>query len=332
MSDKAAATDLGTLLGFAGIGMRLLLALYLMANIALLFFSGGWSDPLDVAALIVLGSGAVAVASPGAYPLPRWRMVYVLAAVVIGSTLGAWSLSPGGDPGYRSWHFGAATFVLFALALRGRLLWAWIGMGLAVAVAATWSTIVLGSPVHGIELTYGQAASLFAGTFFSVLLRRTAERIVAFQAIERAGIAAEARRVAGARERDIQLAELRQLVDGPLTAIADGTATAADRAEHRLIEAALRDRIRGGALARDPLASAVREARRRGVDATLLDDAGAAESAAALAWVAERVTGARESVTVRLGLEGGHPVVSVGIDGEAPATMPFSPDAVEAQQ
>jgi hypothetical protein len=115
-----------------------------------------------------------------------------------------------------------------------------------------------------------------------------------------------------------------------LQRIADGVADDNDRREHRLLEAELRDRIRGRALAAGPLLTEIREARARGVDVALLDDVRDRAPVAevlepGLTWAAERVAAVTAgTATIRLALADGAPVVTfaTGEGGAATFRLP----------
>ena len=81
----------------------------------------------------------------------------------------------------------------------------------------------------------------------------------------------------GVVARDDRIRRIDRRVRPLLTYVADGyTLTAADITEARLIEAKLRDGIRGRALDVPRVRTAVWEARRRGVSVSVLDDGGLA--------------------------------------------------------
>jgi hypothetical protein len=65
---------------------------------------------------------------------------------------------------------------------------------------------------------------------------------------------------------------VRSLAGPALELIATGAPSPEDRRAHGLLEAELRDQIRGRALAIDDLPAALRAARARGVDVAVLDD------------------------------------------------------------
>lgn len=173
-----------------------------------------------------------------------------------------------------------------------------------------WTLATSGDRLQGfIFLVYRQFFSFVAVAFFSLWLRRTAQRISEFRAVQQRRVAAEHATAAAVDERRQQLDRVRQIAGPALADIATGRVDAAQRDEHRLLEAALRDLIRGRALARGALPAAAHGARGRGIDVAIIDDlrednpGGALASA--IAWAAERITGVVSGeVTVRLAREG----------------------------
>jgi hypothetical protein len=221
--------------------------------------------------------------------------------------------------GYLTWNYNAANFILFAVALRGRIGWAWIGLALVTAITLTWSLVATHSVVQGIYLIYGEIGALLAGTYFAVVLRTAANRVVTLQSVHHRRVGEEHLRAETERERADQLALVRHRVIPVLTAIAAGRVSPAQRQEHRLLEAVLRDEIRGARLAVEPLASAVRAARSRGIDVVLLDDADDVALAwADLEWAADVIAEFdrdRHRITVRL--SGDPAVITVAtVDGD----------------
>jgi len=266
--DTAAILRLGTW------GPRALLALFIVTHVVLALTAGDVvARPIGIGALLAAIAAGVVVITGTEYPIRRARTAIVLALVAIATVLGDLSLPPDGR-GFTAWHLGAGSFVLFAMAFRGRIAVAWAGAGMVFCITLVWSLLATGDALAGVDLYYGQVASLFAGTFFALLLRGTATRIRRFQAIESERAARELDRRVGDEERSRQIGRLRELVVPPLTLIADGHPSADDRRDFRLLEAALRDTIRGRSLQREPLTSSVRAARLRGCQVVMLDDTG----------------------------------------------------------
>lgn len=332
-----AEEDIGRLLGVAGPGAWILAGLYCVTYLTLAAWAGG--APMQTlegrVALALILLTAVVLVLPWRYPLPAAVVAWSIGVVAFGTVAISWHLSPYGWPGWVSWNFGACTFLMFMLAVRGRFWWGGIGLVVMSLLTIHWTFTTTGDWWHGFDLTYRQLASYLAGGFFAVWMGRTARQIAQFQQADRRRVAAEQARDTTAEERRRQLERVRRLAGPALAQISDGDASALARREHGLLEGELRDQIRGRSLATGPLPAAVREARSRGADIALLDDlrdqvvpAGFLEPA--VAWAAERVSAlAAESATVRLALAGGAPVVTFATSEGMTATF-RSPEAAPA--
>jgi hypothetical protein len=318
--------DIGRLLGLTGPGAWVLAGLYCVTYLTLAAWAGG--PPMQTiegkVALGLILATAILLVLPWRYPLPRRLVAWALGVVAFSTVAICWHLSPYGWPGWSSWNFGACTFLMFMLALRGRFWWGAIGLVLMSVLTIHWTFTTTGDWWHGFDLTYRQLATYFAGGFFALWLRRTARQIGEFQEAERRRVAAEQTRLVSADERRRQLDRVRRLAGPTLAQIAAGDDSAASRREHGLLEAELRDQIRGRALAAGPLPAAIRAARSRGVDVALLDDVRHEAPAArfldpAITWAADRIATIRSgTATIRLALAEGETVVTVGTgDGDA---------------
>lgn len=321
-----AAVDIGRLLGLTGPGAWALAGLYCVTYLTLAAWAGG--PPMQTiegkVALALILVTAILLVLPWSYPLPYRLVAWTIGVVVFSTIAICWNLSPYGWPGWSSWNFGASTFLMFMLALRGRFWWGAIGLALMSLLTILWTFTTTGDWWHGFDLTYRQLATYLAGGFFAIWLRRTARQIAVFQETERRRVAAEQARDATADERRRQLERIRSLAGPALAQIAEGDASLESRLDHGLLEAELRDQIRGRSLATGPLPSAVRVARSRGVDVALLDDlrGDTGEKGfldTAVDWAAERLgTASAVSATIRSALVGGAPVVTFATsDGEA---------------
>ena len=316
-------TDLSRLLGIGRPGSWVLLGLFAATYVTIASLSGGvaMATVEGKLALLLLIATAALLLWPGPDPLPVWRTaVAIVAAAVITESI-IWHLDPVGWPGWASWNFGGCTFLMFALALRGRPLAGLGGLLLVTALAVHWSWATGGDPLHGVLLTYQQVITYGAGAFIGIVLRRTARQIAEFEASERHRAAAEASAAAGARQLTAELGHVRDSAVPLLTRIAAGDHSPRTREAARLLEAELRDHIRGRRLATPTMADAARDARRRGVEVVLLDDLDADPAvtadgggrldrarAAAVARV-EAATGGR--LTIRLTGTADDPVLTV---------------------
>lgn len=273
MAALTRAATPATLLRLGTRGARALLLLFVVTNGTLLAFSiGDVGRPLlAVAAYVVILATApfLLLVTDRAFPV---RLALLVASgPVLATAIISWQMPREGWPGYASWHIGAATMMLFVLALRGRVLIAWISFALMSALTLLWAVDVGQGVMLGVTLIDRNAAVLFVGSLIAVAIGRLAARITDLAADEaqRAGsIAAEQVAVA---QRAEGLARLEQMALPFLRRVADGTDPAELRQDAVVLEGQLRDQVRAGALA-VPLADAVGSARARGVDVRLLDD------------------------------------------------------------
>lgn len=198
---------------------------------------------------------------------------YVVGATVVSALVMFWYLPRTGWPGYAAWPLGAGTLLLCAVAVGGRIAWAWVGFGGLVVVTGVWAAPVGAGVVVG--LLAPEALTLLVATLVGVVLARTIAEVNRHHrelALSTAGQAASESRQ---QEIDRRLADLDRLARPMLARIARSELLKpADRQECLLIEAQLRDSIRGRALSTGPVPGRVWLARRRGVDVTLIDDGG----------------------------------------------------------
>ena len=315
---EATQRDAGALLRFGGWPAWTLLGSFVGVNLVIAVLAGGpaMRDGHAVAALVLLTAAAALAVLSGRHPLDLWRVLTIIGLIVICTLLMLEQALVTGPGGFLNWNYNASNFVLFAVALRGRIGWAWIGLAVLSVITFTWSLVATHALVQGFYLIYGEIGALLAGTFFAVVLRSAANQVVTLQSVRRQLVGEEHLRAETERERAAQLALVRHRVIPVLTTIASGRVSSAQRQEHRLLEAVLRDEIRGTRLAVEPLASAVRAARSRGVDVVLLDDADDVALAwADLEWAADVIADfERERITVRL--SGDPAVITVAtVDG-----------------
>jgi hypothetical protein len=335
MSGRAFTFDVDKALELTGNGARAILALFVVTQVTLAVAAGGapmrsWRGWLALALVI---AAAVLVVTPGPYPMRGSWVAGILVAVTISTVLMNWSLSTSGWPGYSSWHFGANTFVLLAVALRGRTAWAWAGMGIMIAATVVWTVSTGQGVMPAIDLVDRQAGTLLVGNLFALGLSRTMRGLQKVTEAQTARAVADAAMRAGADLRDRRLAALDRTATPALRAIAARGLSAHERAELLITEGMLRDSIRGGVLAQEPAVSRIQEARRRGVDVVLLDDSGEAElpphaAAEVVEWVAEHVDRADAgSFTARISVTASELVASIVSEERGQQERRIAPDA-----
>jgi hypothetical protein len=315
--------DVDRALGLTGRGARVLAALFILTQATLAITADAvstrsWPGAL---ALGLLTAAAVLVVMPGPFPMRRSWTLVVIGVVVVTTILVESGLPTTGRPGYAAWHFGANTFLLLAVGLRGRSGWARLGMALMAGITAAWSVTTGQGVLPAIELIDRQAATLLIGTLFAFGLRRTMHSLQAGAADRLERAAAEESASAALHVRGERLARLEKNVVPSLRSIAAGAElTDADKSELLIIEARLRDTIRGGILAVEPLITSATEARRRGVDLVVLDDTGPArwaiDGSDVVPWVARQLDGiGAGSFTARIAPDAtGRVVVTVVAD------------------
>ena len=258
---------------------------------------------------VLLAAGAAFAFFPRRDPLPARWTGFAAALAVVAAAAVFWD-PPSEASGYAPWFLRSASTVLMLLVLRGRPAAAWIAMMLVTAVVLTWAAVTGEDVGRWVGVVARQLATLVAIQVVAFGLSRAARTISAYRAEQRERVRSEELRSASIRERRAELVTIRSLSAPVLARIAHGDDDPALRAEAILVEASLRDVLRGRRMAAEPLTTAVLDARRRGVEVTVLDDLGDgdlgdrelddAQRADALMWAAERVRGAASAATVRL--------------------------------
>jgi hypothetical protein len=264
-------------LHLTGTGARLVLALFIATQVLLTLVNldevaSPWASILALI-LVSAAAGILTMRVPDPYPMP---LVLVIAGVVVTATaLVTWNMPASGVIGYAGWHWGAITFVLFVLALRRRIGWAWLCYAAMAALTLVWAQEVGRGVTGGLGLVDRHAGLLLVATLFAVGLRRTGRRIAAITRAQLELAQREAASRAVLAEQGAQTTTLDELARPALERIAGPDAlTAAESVEFVLLEALLRDRLRAAALLTPAVTEAVRGARSAGVEVVLLDDRG----------------------------------------------------------
>ncbi|WP_156160788.1 hypothetical protein [Demequina maris] len=318
-------TDISRLLGLHTRGAQLILAVYIVSNVAFVASTANRLDHVwaSYVAVALVTAGGFVVTRPHPDPFPLGLTVAVLGVVAISSALVLYALPDTGSLGRATWYLGANTWLLWFLTLRRRARLAWAGGLVMLAETMLWAELSGRGAVDGFVLAMPQILLLVIATLFGTALRRSSARINAL-----AGRSVEAAAAAGALEaarrvQDERADELADVVVPALTLLASGAALDdAAREELVRVEAQLRDSVRGHGLALPPIVEAATRARSRGVNVTMLDDLGVPlspmETDAVVRAVSTALDAAAEgSVTVRLlpsGREDMLTIVSLGGD------------------
>lgn len=271
------ARPLTELVSLTGIGSRVFVWAYFAGMLVLAVWTAShWTQPLlPIIALVLYAAVCLAMSLDKGEPL---SIPVTLAGVVVAPlsvVLVAWQLV---DGGYTAWYVGGATAFLFLVALRGRIVLAWVGCALFVAALVVWGATSWAGVEDAVLTATRQAAILLVGTLTAIGLRRTGVQIRKLTAEASVRSAAEAASLAAADERASRLADLRENVVPLLERIAsDALPSEADRLEFAAAEADLRDGLRARGLRQHRLVDAARSARSRGIDVVLLDDSDPAD-------------------------------------------------------
>jgi hypothetical protein len=282
--------------------------------------------PLIALSFVAVSGAAVLVASPGDDPLGPGRSALVLAlcGVAAAGTLSSDCVPCASQFAY--WEFGAITLVLVILAVRGRPSAAWSAYAVIFCLTIPWA-VHHGAGLGDIAgLLVRHAATLLAGTLFAVGIRRTARSVELINQARASQASEYAETVAAIEEREAQRVRLNAMARPMLERLADSAdLDDEDRAASLQVEASLRDAMRGRSLFVEPMISAARAARRRGVEVTLIDDGGdpgRANADAVAAVLARQLDGvATGSFTARLLPDGRADLATVVIATEGRSRM-----------
>jgi hypothetical protein len=190
--------------------------------------------------------------------------------------------APGSMNYWDSWYLTSCALVLFALALRGRIVVAAAGLLSVAAITAVAAAngyyagaalaVSLARPVA--IITVGGLFALAIALYRGKIRAQRAEslRIAQLEAYESA---TRLELQEGARQLEAQIGPMLERLEE--LSQAGVMLTSAEARECTALEGMLRDRYRGGRLATEPVISAAMAARRRGIDVVLLDDAACTE-------------------------------------------------------
>jgi two-component sensor histidine kinase len=210
--------------------------------------------------------------------LGRPAVLNTLVTIAACWLLGALGWLPSPHSGEAAdWYLDAAGLIAALLALRDRTLSALVAVVVPVAVAAAGLHHQHAELLPENALFSTPVEIVLAALAYSGVLRRIRQRTQAQAAAELADLdrrTAEATRLLTLREQGREVSALVAPVLGALAALEPESSIPARLADEcRALEGNLRDRFRGGRLAQAPVADAAWQARLRGVDVVLLDDA-----------------------------------------------------------
>lgn len=259
--------------------------------------------------------------------MPDWMAAFDLAVCIVLPLLVTSQLDADAQNGYATWYVAAVGTLMTIAAARRQLTAAWLGV-----VALAVQTVVWAGPLSlGTLGVIGSIVWVAIAHMLTSALTTAARETRRYAQAEREAAAWQAAQDAHLFEGRMRLAQTNRIAAPMLQRIADrdGRLTDAQRRECRMLEAAIRDEIRGRMLLTDAVRAEVQRARERGTVVTLLDEGGIDDldepsRDRVLSRLAEAVAGSNaDRIIARTAAEGSPVAVTVvGLrepEGAAPA-------------
>jgi hypothetical protein len=255
----------GLVLGLAALfsGYHIILGVYSL---------GTPTSPIPaLAAMVLYGLATILSLWPSSpMRMPVWLSFFNLAVCAALPLLVASQLDGSKANGYATWYVAAVGTLMTITATRKRP--AWIGVGFLALHTIVWAGPA-GLPSSG---AIGSIVWVAAAVLLARGLAKAGRDARQYALAEREATEWKAAQEAHLYERRERLAHTSRLAAPMLRRIVDrgGDLTELQRQECRLLEAAIRDEIRGRKLLNDQVRHEVMAARRRGAIVTLLDEGG----------------------------------------------------------
>ena len=274
---------------------------------------GVYRHPAPVIVAIALYATATVLSLIGTRSLvmPIWIAAFDLAVSLALPVLISSQLDASRENGYATWYVAAIGTLMTVAVVRRRSVFAWAG----IAFLIVHTVVIAGVVALGAYGVIGSVVWVAAAAVVTRALGAMTRDASRFARAERQVVEWHAEQEAHVVERQRRLDETYQRAAPLLTRIArsGGMLTDDERAECLLLEAGMRDEIRGRALLDDAVRQRVLEARRRGADVVLLDDGGlddldADEISRIRARLADAMARSRADKLVVRTVESGSPV------------------------
>jgi hypothetical protein len=231
-------------------------------------------SPVPTVAAIVayVAATALCLSRPRVRVLPQWVAAVALAVAIAVPVAVTSQLDPHAPVGYATWHIAAIGTLLTILMVRGRDVYAWVGAAFLTVQTGWWA----GFTALGDLGVIGSVVWVVAANVVVYAIGKTAEDAERFAEVERIASQWRAAYDAHVVERQHRLEHTYRLAEPLLTEIVrtGGELSEAQRHECLLLEATIRDEIRGRGLLTDAVREVVTRARRRGASVSLLDEGG----------------------------------------------------------
>lgn len=231
-------------------------------------------SPWPTVASLVAFAAAITLSllRPRTRVLRRWIAAFDLAVSIAIPLAVSSQLDPAAENAYATWYVAAVGTLLTIVMVRGRDWWAWIGVGFLSVYTIWWA----GFDALGDLGVVGSVVWVVAANIVMYAVTKTAEDAERFTAVERKASEWRAAYDAHVVERQHRLEHTYTMAEPLLTEIVrtGGELDEEQRAECLLLEATMRDEIRGRGLLNDAVRRVVTAARRRGTAVSLLDEGG----------------------------------------------------------
>ena len=228
-------------------------------------------------ALVLAAAAAVLGLSGGRWQISPGRGFLLVAATWVLGLLCLGAMPPGSWPGHSTWFAGAGTVLLVLVAVRSREWLAWLGaVAQAVLVVGASALTGAGTAPQALSVALLPLAWLTLLGFLLRWLESLAAQLVTAEESSGEAAALRAELYSKLVLREVWLTDLRAEVLPLLARLAEPDHVLDDdlRASCLVVEASLRDAMRGSNLRSPGLTAAIVDARRRGVAVTLVDNRG----------------------------------------------------------
>lgn len=222
--------------------------------------------------VIYLVAGISSVVFHNSVNIPMWQALANLTVTAIVPLLINSITSPSSAGSYATWYVVGLGTLMGLTAIRGHLVIGWLGFLFIAVQVISWGGIgtLLNAGIIGALLM------VFVGHSSGYAISRAQRESKEFAEATKAREVRAATRTAARNERNLITNQTLKQAEPLLRQIVDsgGNLTVTQRKEAMLLEAELRDRIRGRMLISPAVEKAAREARGRGVRVEILDEGG----------------------------------------------------------
>lgn len=251
-----------------------IIAILFVLNPAATGLIGVVRDGLSITEVLALGLYTVAGLASVLYyrelRMPAGLALAGLALAIVVPLLVNLELEPADLGTPATWYVSAISTLMAISAVRQRKVIAWIGISLLTVQVLVWG----GTAALFVSGLGGAIALVAAAHAISVGLERSAQQTASYLEAAKLTAAASAADSAVRKERSERITTTLTGALPLLEKIASGKISESDKQEAVILEASLRDEIRGRTLINPKLKDSVRAARSRGVEVVLLDEGG----------------------------------------------------------